>query len=157
MHLMGLVILTVSDSAATDYKRFEFPAGSGQWQSGRREEYLGKKSNTLAEFYLNYVKDLKSIDSRVDIMAGTSYQDFKTTNYSFANYALNGTMDPNSKPIFEKDIPQNRLLSYYGRLNYGYKSRYLLTAVSVQMALPVFHRKTAGVFSFCSFCMEGKR
>jgi TonB-linked SusC/RagA family outer membrane protein len=120
--------ITVSDSAATDYKRFEFPAGSGQWQSGRREEYLGKKSNTLAEFYLNYVKDLKSIDSRVDIMAGTSYQDFKTTNYSFANYALNGTMDPNSKPIFEKDIPQNRLLSYYGRLNYGYKSRYLLTA-----------------------------
>lgn len=120
--------ITVSDSAATDYKRFEFPSGSGQYHSGRKEEYLGRKSNTLAEFYLNYVKDLKSIDSRIDVMAGTAYQEFKTTNYNFPNYALDGVMDPNSVPNFDKDVPENRLLSYYGRINYGYKSRYLLTA-----------------------------
>jgi iron complex outermembrane receptor protein len=34
---------------------------------------------------------------------------------------------PNSKPVFDKDIQENRLISYYGRLNYVFKERYLLT------------------------------
>jgi len=107
-------------------------------------QYLQKKSNTIIETYLNYVKDIKSINSRVDVMAGYSYQDFYAKN-------INGKLDPNgvlidkdgnkwtpysdyttdgfriSSPTFRFDKPQNRLMSYFGRFNYSFKGKYLLT------------------------------
>jgi iron complex outermembrane receptor protein len=129
----------IPDSAASAYKR-----SPNALHSGVDNQYLQKKSNTVIESYLNYVKDIKSINSRVDVMAGYSYQDFSATNY-------NGKLDPNgvlidkdgnkwtpysdyttdgfliSFPTFRFDKPQNRLMSYFGRVNYSYKGKYLLT------------------------------
>ena len=73
----------IPDSAASSYKR-----SPDALHGGVDNSYLQKKSNTLFESYLNYVKDIKSINSRIDAMAGYSYQDFSTTNY-------NGELDPN--------------------------------------------------------------
>lgn len=107
----------VPDSAASAYNR-----------KGQNTEYKRGYVNTLFESYLNYVKDLKNIDSRVDVMAGYSYQDFLTDIYNYADYNAAGQLIPGSEPIFATDKPRYTLLSYYGRLNYGYKGRYLLTA-----------------------------
>lgn len=107
----------VPDSAASQYNR-----------KGQKTEYRQGYENKLFEAYLNYVKDLKSIDSRIDVMAGYSYQDFLTKIYRFADFNARGEKISGSDPIFATDEPQYTLLSYYGRLNYGYKGRYLLTA-----------------------------
>lgn len=57
----------IPDSAASSYLR-----SPDAMHGGVDNRYLQKKSNTILETYLNYVKDIKSINSRVDVMAGYS-------------------------------------------------------------------------------------
>lgn len=84
--------------------------------------------NTLLESYLFYSKDLKFIKSRFDITAGYSYNDFLTTKYSYPTYrALDGIKFPNSDPVFVIDKPSYAIISFYGRLNYTFNEKYLLT------------------------------
>jgi iron complex outermembrane receptor protein len=113
----GKGTLFIGDSAAVDYTRH-----------GRNTQYQQRKRNTVLEFYLNYVKDLKSINSRVDVMAGYSYNDYLTKIYNYADFDAHGNKIPNSDPAFPYDEPQHTLISYFGRVNYSYKERYLLTA-----------------------------
>jgi iron complex outermembrane receptor protein len=110
----------VPDSAASNYLR-----SPDAKHGGVNNQYKQNKSNTLLETYLNYVKDIKSIHSRIDAIAGYSYQDFLTTNYNFPDYTTDGFVI--SKPSFPFDKPENILISFYGRLNYSYKGKYLLT------------------------------
>ena len=107
----------VPDSAAASYR-----------QGGSRTLYSQKHFDKLLEFYLNYSKELPSISSRFDLLAGYSYQDFLTTNYNFASFNAYGDTIAGTAPLYEFDKPQNTLVSFYGRLNYSFKSRYLLTA-----------------------------
>ena len=139
----------VPDSAASNYRR-----SPDAKHGGVNNGYLQKKSNELFEAYLNYVKEIKSIDSRIDVVAGYSYQDFSTTNY-FAQSDPNGRLYQKSdgtldtiansgtrwSPYSDKttdgflisfnkfrfDKPENRLISFFGRLNYAYKGKYFLT------------------------------
>jgi iron complex outermembrane receptor protein len=92
---------------------------------GSYTQYEQKKWNTLGEFYLNYVKDIESIHSHVDVMAGYSYNNYLTTNYSFPGFDARG--DTLSKPPYPFDKPENTLISYFGRANYSYKDKYLVT------------------------------
>ena len=95
--------------------------------------YYGKPSkevrNLLFESHLFYSKELESLKSNFDITAGYSFNNFLTTNYSYPTYrADNGTMFPNSIPPFPLDKPSNAIVSFYGRLNYTFNDKYLLTA-----------------------------
>jgi len=110
----------IPDSAASSYLR-----SPDAKHGGVDNQYKQKNSNTILETYLNYVKDIKSIQSRVDVIAGYSYQDFSTTNYNFPDRTTDGFVI--STPSFPFDKPENRLISFYGRLNYSYKGKYLLT------------------------------
>jgi TonB-dependent starch-binding outer membrane protein SusC len=96
-------------------------------KGGQRNEYKQEIKNKFLEVYLNYVKDVKNINSRFDLTAGYGYYDNLSTNYSFADYFADGTKRKNSDPPFNFDKPQNRLISFYGRFNYGFKSKYLIT------------------------------
>lgn len=119
----GTVI--VSDSAATDYKRANREGGG--LGSGVNNKYLQKRSDKLLEAYLNYAKDIKSIKSRVDVIAGYSYQDFLTTNYFYADYFRDGSKRELSDPVFAFDKPQHTLISFYGRANFTINNKYLFT------------------------------
>ncbi|WP_207535249.1 SusC/RagA family TonB-linked outer membrane protein [Desertivirga arenae] len=110
----------VTDSAAAEYVL----NGAG----GLNNRYQQNRTNTVLEAYLNYAKDIKSIKSRVDVTAGYSYNDFKTKAYNFANYNAKGEKYANSDPAFPYDIPQYRLISVFGRANYTFNDKYLLTA-----------------------------
>lgn len=110
----------VSDSAAQAY----LAGGTG----GNNDHYKQTHRNYLLEYYLNYVKDFTSIKSHLDVIAGYSYNDYLTTNYSYPKYYANGTKVPGSDPAYPFDKPENILISYYGRANFGYDDRYLLTA-----------------------------
>jgi iron complex outermembrane receptor protein len=115
----------VPEFAASKFERFTDPKNNTLKYSGENNVYEQRQENKLLEFYLNYVKDIKAISGRIDLVAGYAYQDFETKNFNFPDYTANGTLA--STPNFAFDIPQNRLLSYYGRLNYSFKNKYLLT------------------------------
>lgn len=91
---------------------------------GASSQYKQIIRNKLFESYLNYVKDIKSIKSRVDVMTGYGYQDFLTENPQFLSYNLRGdSIGPKGQP----SKFQNTLVSFFSRLNYVYSDRYLLT------------------------------
>lgn len=122
----GSGTIYVPDSAASAYNRFQ--DGGGKWKSGQNNYYNQKRSNTFLQFYLNYVKELSSIKSRVDVTAGYEYNDYLTTNNFYADYSADGTKRPNSEPTYAFDKPENTIVSFFGRLNYSLMNRYLLTA-----------------------------
>lgn len=96
--------------------------------NGVNNRYKQNRRNTVVDFYLNYVKELKSIKSRIDATAGYSYNDYLTTQYFYPSFDAYGNKFANSDPNFAVNKPQYRLISYFGRLNYGYDDRFLLTA-----------------------------
>ena len=96
--------------------------------NGVSNEYKTNRQNTVLDFYLNYVKEFKSIKSRIDATAGYSYNDYLTTQYFYPVFDAVGNKVANSDPVFPINKPQYRLISYFGRLNYNFDERFLLTA-----------------------------
>ena len=103
-------------------------AAQNYLDSGQRNKYLGKNENTVGEFYLNYIRDLKSIRSNISVIAGYGYYNNLSTNYNYASFRANGDTIPGSKPAFALDKPENTLISYYGRLIYTFNTKYILAA-----------------------------
>jgi TonB-linked SusC/RagA family outer membrane protein len=121
----GKGTVVVPEAAAFAFARFATP--NGTVKSGVNNQYRQERSNLVTDFYFNYLKELKSINSRIDITAGSAYQEFESKNYSFADFSKDGTKRPNSDPNFLIDIPQNRLFSLYSRLVYTYNNKYTFT------------------------------
>lgn len=85
--------------------------------------YEETRKNSLLDFYLNYNKNLGA-DHKVDLTGGYSYQHFDVSG-SDANRSWNEA-DPGADTIaFKREY---FLLSFFGRLNYTLKEKYLLTA-----------------------------
>ncbi|GAA4813040.1 TonB-dependent receptor [Litoribaculum gwangyangense] len=112
-----------SDSAQANYFPSDLSGGYIYFADPSREV-----KNLLFESYLFYSKDIESIKSKFDITAGYSYNDFLTTNYFYPTYRADGVKFPNSDPVFPFDKPSHSIISFYGRFNYNYDSKYLLTA-----------------------------
>jgi TonB-linked SusC/RagA family outer membrane protein len=117
----GKGTVLINDSAASTYKRSD-----DLRHGGVNNQYKSKKSNTLLEFYLSYAHEFNKIRSHFDIMGGYSYQDFKTTITNFPDYAFDKYVI--KTPTFPFDVPENRLISYFGRTNFTMSNKYLLTA-----------------------------
>jgi iron complex outermembrane receptor protein len=115
--------VVVDDSAAMAYKAFASP--NGTLHSGRRSHYQTNINNTYANFYLNYSKTIND-KNRIEIIAGTEYQDYLTTNYNFKSYA--GDTAVTSYPQYPFDKPRNRLVSFLSRANYSYNNILFITA-----------------------------
>ena len=121
----GSGTIFVNDSVKSQYRRDVDTAGKRK--GGANNKYLQKIDNKLFEFYLNYAKDLRSVKSRIDVTAGYGFYDNAYNNYNYADYFVDGTKRVNSEPAFATDKPQNRLISFYGRLNYTFNQKYILT------------------------------
>ena len=101
------------------------------WNSLRR--------NLLLDFYVNYNKEFQSIQSRIDAMAGYSWQHFYNSDFDITKSnptdagEKEGWTYVDEERRFWQDgyhrIPkENYLVSFFGRLNWHYMDRYLLTA-----------------------------
>ena len=109
---------------------------------GGNTDWTNYRKNELLELYLAYANDFKSINSRIDAMAGYSWQHFYSSDLSY--YRSNGTateMGLTSVPGFDLQEDgyfvqqgayrkpwENYLVSFFGRVNYTFMDRYLLTA-----------------------------
>ena len=88
---------------------------------GLTEKYVQEKKNLQLDAYANYTKTLS--DHKIDVMGGYSWQRF-WKSYDDNQTNLTGTK-------IYKDIATRSeyyLVSFYGRLNYTFKDRYLFTA-----------------------------
>ena len=107
-------------------------------RDGRLETFYNTGNNKLLENYLTYelTKDIHNIS----LLAGHSYQKFfnQFRGYSINKFPINN-IDPiynpglgqeltlaNNKPVGSAEI--NELQSFFGRVNYQLKDRYLITA-----------------------------
>ncbi len=106
---------------------------------GQGSTWNNLRRNHLLDFYLNYAKEIESIQSRFDLMAGYSWQHFYYANHdiSYSNPIEMGTKEGwtynEEEGRYIKDghrrVPyENFLVSFFGRLNYSFMDRYLLTA-----------------------------
>ncbi len=107
-------------------------------QEGRLETITNKNTNRLIENYLTYTlnKDVHSLTA----LAGHSYQKIflQGRNYSINKFPIND-IEPQYNPGLGQDLTLinnkpsgyaliNELQSFYSRVNYGYKDKYLATA-----------------------------
>lgn len=135
----------VPENAAFEWRRSPI-AGKG----GTNNSYKQQKRNLLLDFYLNYNKEIKALSSRVDLMAGYSYQDWKTYTYNQPDYTAAGVVL--SRPVYEAEYPQNTLVSYYTRLNWSLLDRYVFTATVRTDGSSRFSRENRwGVFPSFAF------
>lgn len=93
---------------------------------GISNNYQQNVNNKVGEFYLNYIKDLKGINSNINVTAGYGYYDFLTTLFFYPSYNANKDIVAGSEPAFPFDKPQTTLISYYGRAIYTLANKYIL-------------------------------
>lgn len=108
----------VSTASALGYQPNSYT--SGNWVNlGNYSTYTDALQNKNLNSYFNYTKDFGKI--KVDATAGYNYQLFQKEKYESGETTQ---PNPNEDVITDPDI---NLQSYFGRLNLGYDSRYLLT------------------------------
>ena len=107
--------------------------------------------NELFDFYLNYNKEFESIDSRINAMAGYEWQHFKSE--SDQTVIRRNVADPS----FSADETENYLVSFFGRLNYTFKEKYIFTLTVRRDGSSRFHKDERwGTFPSLAFAWKIK-
>lgn len=124
--------ITASVNVGIDYSKGEgdkitdrrMPTSTPDFD-GAKTTYTNKATNKLFDAYINYIKDIKETHN-IGLMIGHSYQSFEfddnSTDYSYF------TNPGDNKEVPNINKSRNVLMSFFGRANYSYKNRYLLTA-----------------------------
>ena len=116
-------------------------------QSYNKDETLGgsdykygpqKNENRLLTLYANYAKYFEDIKSNVDLTAGYDYQYWKSTTPLYYTKSAAGTTLSTVKASDYRHV----MLSYYGRINYSFDGKYLLTATVRRDASSRFSKDT---------------
>ena len=102
--------------------------------SGVARDYTQERKNELFDFYLNYKKDLPGISSKVDVMAGYEWQHFWSSASAYEVDRFNTAIEDS------KDETENYLVSFFGRANYSFKDKYLLTGTLRYDGSSRFHK-----------------
>ncbi len=127
--------------------------------SGRYKEYTQEKTNKLLDFYLQYNKELESYESQFDFMGGYSYQNFYRNDWSYETFLTNGSDSSKDTLSTPKNWPSEYvLLSFFGRMNYQFKNRYLLTVTVRNDQSSRFSKENrSGVFPSVAFAWNLKK
>ena len=118
--------------AAQNYNKDESLGGSDYKYGPQKNE------NRLLTLYANYAKYFEDIKSNVDLTAGYDYQYWKSTTPLYYTKSAAGT---NLSTVKASDY-RHVMLSYYGRINYSFDGKYLLTATVRRDASSRFSKDT---------------
>lgn len=94
--------------------------------NGQYSRYKLNTFNKVAEFYFSYVKDIAAIKSNINATAGYGYYANWQKSFNYNTYQADSTTVTYT-PTYPFNIPENRLLSYYGRLIYTFSERYIFS------------------------------
>ncbi len=112
-----------STESISGYQPISFSSGTlaSPWRNeGNFKNYTDDRQNKNLNTYFNYVKDFNKF--KVDLTGGYNYQLFQRVG--FASGESKSLTPPD--PDFTTDADIN-LQSFFGRLNLGYDSKYLVT------------------------------
>ena len=112
--------LDKTNSHGRTFTSIEMPSSDLDW-NGANTKYINENNNKLFDAYLTYEKDFA--DNSFNAVAGYSFQEFENDNYNFDSEAQE---DGNDFEFIDK--ARSVLLSYFGRANFNYADRVLLTA-----------------------------
>ncbi len=114
--------------------------------SGVNRDYTQEKKNELVDFYLTYNKDLPSLSSKINVMGGYEWQHFWSKSSAFEIDRENTTIEDS------KNETENYLVSFFGRANYTFKDKYILTATLRRDGSSRFHKDNRwGTFPSAAF------
>lgn len=98
----------------------------------RTREYQ-TRLNLLLDFYLNYNHYFKDINSTLDVTAGYSWQKFHNKYRKFTR--VYEVVDPENEQFLgnqanptDRTIHPHQLVSFFGRVNFTFLDKYLITA-----------------------------
>ena len=108
--------------------------------SGYRSDYTYTRRDMTLEAYVSYNKDIKK--HHVDALLGYSWQHFYNSSTSYS-YKLT-----DESPLSEKLTPASELflVSFFGRANYSYDNRYMITATLRRDGTSRFQNNKWGLF-----------
>ena len=108
--------------------------------SGYHSDYSYKRVDKTLEAYIAYNKDINN--HHVDAMAGYSWQHFYNESTSFS-YKLT-----DQSALSDKLNPKGELflVSFFGRVNYSYDNRYMITATLRRDGTSRFQNNKWGLF-----------
>jgi len=89
---------------------------------GEKTEYTQGKQNSLLDFYFTYLAEIPRINSRINAVAGYSWQHFYREGTNFSTNARRTVL--NQQTDYKTE---SYLVSFFGRLNYVFMDRYLFT------------------------------
>jgi TonB-linked SusC/RagA family outer membrane protein len=89
--------------------------------TGKIDDYDAKNHSELLDTYLNYTKEIGA--SKIDVTGGYSWQHFRRESSDF-NRNGDGTIVTTN--VVNRN--ENFLVSFFGRVNYAFRDKYLLTA-----------------------------
>ena len=90
---------------------------------GQYDKSYAVRRNQVLDFYGNYNETWGM--HTLDAMVGYSWQNFYQNDQSFSYFNETGDRNPNNASRLYQE--ESFLVSFYGRLNYSFDSRYLLT------------------------------
>lgn len=118
------------------YKPFPQVINESNISDGSLQSSILTSTNQLVENTLTY--NWNNDIHKVILLAGHSYQQFNDANRTFSNRGFaNNDIEPKyqdqtSSTVYPTTVGstavKNELQSFFGRLNYGFKNKYLLTA-----------------------------
>ncbi len=116
---VGKGVHNIPNTAAFDYN-------GSPLTSGQRDTYKQRNENQLLDFYINYNKDISSIKSNVNFTGGYSWEHHYSRGSDYnTNYDSADTLIVNSNTEY---ATEHYIVSFFGRLNYTLKDKYLVTA-----------------------------
>ena len=117
---------------------------------GHHEDYDYARRNTTLEFYADYNKTFAK-NHNVDLMAGYSWQHFWSNDHNY-KYRLSDKLEMAN----HEGKGELYLISFFGRANYGFADRYLLTATLRADGTSRFQNHKWGIFPSVAFAWNVK-
>ena len=113
---------------------------TNQSGGGQHTDYDYSRLNTTLEFYADYNQTFAE-KHNIDLMAGYSWQRFYSENNSLTNRISDG-----AKLADARGKGELYLISFFGRANYGFADKYLLTATVRADGTSRFQNHKWGIF-----------
>lgn len=133
-HVDGLhAIADLGYDVSTGFGTNKVPADAAQQATnspgpGLNSKYKTNNTYVIATYQLNYIKDIKSIKSNINLVGLYSYANTATTQYNYVAYdAAHDTLS-GSAPLYPTTPADNTQISYVGRLIYTFNQKYILQA-----------------------------
>lgn len=120
----------------------EYPGYAGVIASNNlstRRDYSQEKTNKLLETYFNYVKTISAIDTKLDLLAGYSYQQIHDKLPAALTYYGNPDKAATGNNDYEGKLT---LLGFYGRGIFTIADKYILTGSIRRDATSRFYNGT---------------